>query len=195
LLEASDISARLARVRISAAVSFLFERAPIWTEAHILPSYDWTSPDALAMWSARKYANYIGSAKLFALIKKPFLELFSRQDVPVEDIRVFSEWLAVLLVARQAGSTDYPLTTTEVRSVLRTSGNESLWSFAHRLATEMGSAKPAEQKSVWQTIVGPVFEGAWPLDAELQTPRATFKLVQLAVTKAFQKLRIQATAQ
>jgi hypothetical protein len=179
LLEESDFSSRLARVRISAAVSFLFERAPIWTEAHILPSYDWTSPDALAMWSARKYANYIGSAKLFALLKEPFLELFSRQDVPVEDIRVFSEWLAVLLVARQAGSTDYPLTTTEVRSVLRTSGNESLWSFAHRLATEMGSAKPAEQKSVWQTIVGPVFEGAWPLDAELQTPRATFKLVQL----------------
>jgi hypothetical protein len=47
------------------------------------------------------------------------------------------------------------------------------------LAIEMGSAKPAEQKSVWQTIVGPVFEGAWPLDTELQTPRATFKLVQL----------------
>jgi hypothetical protein len=179
LLEGDDTSALLARVRISAAVSFLFERAPAWTEAHILPSYDWTSPDALAMWSARKYANHIGSAKLFALTKRPFVELFSRPDVPTEDVRVFSEWLAVILLSRQAGTTDYPLTTTEGRSILRTSGNESLWSFAHQLAIEMGSAKPAEQKSMWQTIVGPVFEGAWPLDAELQTPRSTFKLVQL----------------
>jgi hypothetical protein len=141
------------------------------------------------MWSARKYANYIGSRKLFALTKKPFLELFSRQDVPVEDVRVFSEWLAITLLAKQAKSTDYPLTTTEVRSVLRASGNESLWSFAHRLAVEMESAKPAEEISVWQTIVGPVFEGAWPIDAELQTSHLTFKLVQLllATGQAFAK--------
>jgi hypothetical protein len=179
LLRKNDFFARLARVRISAAVSFLFERAPTWTAAHILPSYDWTSSDALAVWSARKYANYIGPAKLFELTKRPFVELFSRPDVPIEDVRVFSEWLAVVLLAKQAGSADYPLTTTEGRSILRTSGHESLWSFAHRLAVEMESAKPAEEKSVWQTVVGPVFKGAWPLDAELQTPRATFKLVQL----------------
>jgi hypothetical protein len=179
LLRQNDFSARLARVRISAAVAFLFERAPVWTEAHILPSYDWRSPDALAMWSARKYSNYIGSATLFALTKKPFLELFSRQDVPTEDLRVFSEWLAVVLLATQSGSTDYPLTMIEARTVLRTSGNESLWSFAHRLAVEMESAKPEEERSTWQTVVGPVFQGAWPIDADLQTSHATFKLVQL----------------
>jgi len=47
------------------------------------------------------------------------------------------------------------------------------------LAIEMESAKPAEEQSVWRSIIGPVFEGAWPLDSELQTPRTTFKLVQL----------------
>ncbi|WP_257168748.1 hypothetical protein [Bradyrhizobium sp. SRS-191] len=189
LLGKNDISSRLARVRISAAVPLLFERAPTWTKAHILPSYDWTSPDAIAMWSARKYSNYIGSAELFALTKKAFIEIFSRKDVSIEDVRVFSEWLAVILLSKQAGSTDYPLTTSEARSVLRSSGNESLWSFAHRLAVEMERAKPAEQKSVWRTVVGPVFEGAWPLDAELQTPRATFKLVQLllATGQAFEE--------
>jgi hypothetical protein len=145
----------------------------------ILPSYDWASPDALAMWSARKYANHIGSPRLFSLTKKPFVELFSRREVATEDIRVFSDWLGIILVVNQAGKAEYPLTTTEVRSILRTSGNESLWSFAHRIAVEMESAKPEEKKSVWQDIVRPVFEGAWPLDAELQSPRTTFKLVQL----------------
>jgi hypothetical protein len=47
------------------------------------------------------------------------------------------------------------------------------------MAVEMESAKPAEKKLVWQNIVRPAFEGAWPLDAELQSPRTTFKLVQL----------------
>jgi hypothetical protein len=179
LLEGNDFFARLARVRFSAAIAFLFERAPTWTTAHILPSYDWGSPDALAMWSARKYGNYIGSPKLFALTKKPFVELFSRQDIPREDTRVFSEWLAIILIVNQVGKVNYPLTSAEVRSILRTSGNESLWSFAHQLAVEMESAKPAEKRSAWQANIGPVFERAWPLDAELQSPRTTFKLVQL----------------
>ncbi|CCE12097.1 hypothetical protein BRAS3843_940001 [Bradyrhizobium sp. STM 3843] len=127
------------------------------------------------MWSARKYSSYIGSARLFALTKRPFLELFSRQEVPLEDIRAFSEWLAVLLLAKQAGSTEYPLTPIEVRSVLRTSGSEALWSFAHRLAFEMEAAKPDKEKATWQNIVGPVFKGAWPLDAELQTSQANLQ--------------------
>lgn len=179
LLSGNDFFARLARVRFSAAVAFLFERAPTWTTANILPSFEWTSPDALAMWSARKYANHIGSTRLFAITKKPFLELFSRQEVAREDLRAFSDWLAIMLVVNLAGKAEYPLTTTEVRSVLRTTGNEGRWSFAHQLAVEMEAAQPAEKRSAWRSIIGPVFEGAWPLDAELQSPRVTFKLVQL----------------
>ncbi|GLR89790.1 hypothetical protein [Bradyrhizobium iriomotense] len=179
LLSGNDFFALLARVRFSAAVAFLFERAPAWTEANILPSYEWTSPDAVAMWSARKYANHIGSARLFSLTKKPFLELFSRQEMGREDNRAFSDWLAIILVVNQAKKAEYPLTTTEVRSVLRATGNEGRWSFAHQLAVEMEAAQPAEKISVWREIIGPVFERAWPLDAELQSPRTTFKLVQL----------------
>ncbi|MGY3582610.1 hypothetical protein ACVIGB_008323 [Bradyrhizobium sp. USDA 4341] len=179
LLRGNDFFARLARVRFSAGVAFLFERAPTWTAANILPSYEWTSLDALAMWSARKYANHIGSARLFSLTKKPFLELFSRQEVGREDIRAFSDWLAIILVVNQARKAEYPLTATEVRSVLRTTDNEGRWSFAHQLAVEMEAAQPDEKISVWRDIIGPVFAGAWPLDAELQSPRVTFKLVQL----------------
>jgi hypothetical protein len=179
LIGSADHSALLARVRLSAAIAFLFERAPRWTAEYILLSYDWNSPDALAMWSARKFANHIGSTKLFALVKKPFVELFTRPEVPAEDIRVFSDWLGVILIANEAGRIDYALTKTEVRSILRRSGHECLSSFAHRLAIEMESAKPDEKRHVWSEIVRPVFEGSWPLDAELQSSRTTFKLVQL----------------
>ena len=95
LIGSGDLFALLARVRLSAAIAFLFERAPKWTTTNLLPSFNWDSSDAPAMWSARKYSNQIGSAELFRLIKKPFSELFSRADVPEEDLRVFSDWLAV----------------------------------------------------------------------------------------------------
>jgi hypothetical protein len=179
LIGGEDTFALLARVRISGAISFLFERAPQWTTAKILPFYDWNSPDALAMWSARKYSNHIGSYKLFDLTKKPFLELFVRPGVPEEDLRAYADWLGFILLANQAGRTSYSLTMSEVRSILRRAGSSSLSTFAHRLAIDMEAAKPQEKRRVWNDIVGPVFQGSWPLDIESQTPNATFKLVQI----------------
>jgi hypothetical protein len=164
------------------------EPQPKWTTANLLPSFHWDSPDALAMWAARKYSNHIGSPELFRLTKKPFVELFSRPDVPEEDLRLFSDWLAAILLANQAGKAGYPLSTIEVRSILRRAGSSSLSSFAHRLATQMESATSAQKAKVWSETVGPVFHGAWPLDVELQTPTVTFKLVQilLATGAAFE---------
>jgi hypothetical protein len=51
----------------------------------------------------------------------------------------------------------------------------------------MESANSEQKQRVWNEIVGPIFQGSWPLDVELQTPRATFKLVQilLATGSAF----------
>jgi hypothetical protein len=145
----------------------------------LLPSFNWSSPEALAMWSARKYSNHIGSQKLFELTKEPFFELFTRPDVLEEDRRVFSDWLAAILLANQAGKAGYALTTSEVRSILRRAGHSSLSSFAHRVAMEMESAQAEQKQKVWNEVVGPIFQGSWPLDVELQTPRATFKLVQI----------------
>lgn len=73
----------------------------------------------------------------------------------------------------------YPITSTEARSVLRTAGPRALSSVGHRLAIEMGAAKPEEKLEKWRGVVGPVFQSIWPLDADLQSPRVTFKLVQI----------------
>ena len=91
LVAATGAFGRLARVRLAAEASFLFHRAPKWTEKNVVPMFDWSSPEAAAAWSARKYSNYIGAPELVALTKKPFLELFGRTDVPEEDLDIFSD--------------------------------------------------------------------------------------------------------
>src|SRR5437660_2093492 len=91
LVDAPGRPGHLARVRLAPEVSLLFNRAPDWTKKKILSLFDWSSPDAGDMWSARKYSNYIGSPELFSLTKRPFLEMFARSDISAEELRTFSE--------------------------------------------------------------------------------------------------------
>jgi hypothetical protein len=169
----------LARVRLASEVSLLYERAPSWTAEKIVPLFNWSSPEAPLMWSARKYSNYIGSPELFCVMKDFFLAMFARADVSEEKLHTFADWLAAIILANQAHDAGYPLTAPEVRSALRQAGARSLTDVGHRLAIEMEKAKPNEKLATWRNVVGPVFQSIWPLDIELQTPSSTFKLVQI----------------
>jgi hypothetical protein len=179
LIDARGLPGFLARIRLAAEVSMLFERAPVWTRTKIVPLFYWTSPDAAQAWAARKFANYIGSPELFGLTKQPFLEMFGRNDLAAEDLRIFAEWLTAVLIANQQRSDRYPLTPTEARAALRRAGDKALPSVGHRLAIEMQNAKPEDKIARWRTVVGRVFQAIWPLDIELQTPASTFKLTQI----------------
>jgi hypothetical protein len=179
LVSARGTLGKLARVRFAAEVSLLFERAPNWTTQKIVPLFDWSSSDAYEAWAAHKYSNYIGSADLFRLTKQPFLALFSRTDIPDEDLTIFADWLTAIMLANQARQADYPLTATEARTALRQAGVRVLPSVGHRLAVEMERAKPGDKLSTWHNVVGPVFQAIWPLDMELQAAASTFNLVQI----------------
>jgi hypothetical protein len=187
LIDAPGKPGLLARVRLAADMHYLFDCAPNWTTSRLIPFFDWASPHAADVWSARKYSNSIGSPELFGLLKRPFLQMFGRSDISSEDLRTFAEWLTAILIANEADGVGYPLLATEARLALRRAGVIALSSVGHRLAVEMQQA-PAEQKLArWRTVVGPVFQALWPLDVELQTSAATFKLVQilLATGEAF----------
>jgi len=179
LVDAPGRAGLLARVRLAADVALLFNLAPNWTTTRIIPLFDWSSPGAADVWSARKYSTYIGSPELFGLLKEPFLQIFARSDTPAEDVRTFAEWLTTILIANHGDRAGYPLLDTEARSALRRAGARALSSVGHRLAVEMESAAPEQKIKRWQTVVGPVFRAIWPLDVELQTARLTFKLVQI----------------
>ncbi len=179
LIDAPGRPGLLARVRLAADVHYLFDRAPNWTKARLIPLFDWSSPDAGDVWSARKYSRSIGSPELFGLLKQPFLQMFGRSETPMEDLRTFAGGLTDVLIANHANGAGYRLLATEARSALRRAGVGALSSVGHRLAVEMERAT-AEQKLVhWRTVVGPVFQAIWPLDVELQTSTTTFKLVQI----------------
>lgn len=179
LIGAPGTPGRLARVQLAAHVPYLFERAPNWTTSRLIPLFEWSSPDAADLWSARKYSNYIGSPKLFGLVKKPFLEMFGRGGIPAEDLRTFAEWLMAILIANKADGVDYPLLDTEAKSALRRAGVSALSSVGHHLAIDMERATAEQKLARWRTVVAPVFQAIWPLDVELQTPAATYPLVQL----------------
>lgn len=179
LVDAPGRAGLLARVRLARDVAFLFHYAPNWTTSRIVPLFDWSSPDAAGVWSARKYSNSIGSPALFDLFKQPFLQMFGRIETPEEDLRTFAEWLTTILIANRRDDAGYVLLDTEARSALRRAGARALSSVSHRLAVEMEHAKPEQKIKRWQTVVGPVFRAIWPLDIELQTPVVTFKLVQI----------------
>ncbi|THD63396.1 MAG: hypothetical protein E7813_18390 [Bradyrhizobium sp.] len=170
----------LARVRLAAAIPFLFQRAPGWTKEKLIPMFDWSSSsDAADAWGARKYSSWIGSPELFGLLKSSFLAMFERPDTPGEELRFFADWLGAILLANEKDRAGFPLTPAEARSVLRRAGPRALTSLAHRLAIEMEAAKSEEKVKRWRTAVAPVFKATWPLDVDLQTPATTFKLVQI----------------
>jgi hypothetical protein len=182
LVETKGEAGRLARVRLAAEVSYLFDRAPEWTRSKLVPIFDWSSPDAADAWDSRKYSPYIGSADLFLLTKQPFLEMFGRNDIPTDDLRTFAEWLVALLIAnRSHPDATYALEATEARAALRKAGVDVLSAVAHRLANEMGEPTPDEGARQWRTIIGPVFKDIWPLDVELQSNASNFAFVQLLI--------------
>jgi hypothetical protein len=179
LFDAKGTFGKLARVRLAAEASFLFDRVPEWTIEKVLPLFDWSSSEAQAAWSARRYSNYIGSPKLIELTKKPFLELFARPDVSDEDRAIFADWLAAMALANLRSEAAYPISSAEARSALRQAGARAISSFGHRLAIEMQRANADEKISRWRDAVGPVFTSVWPLDVELQTTESAGTLVQL----------------
>jgi len=187
LIDAPGKTGLLARVRLAADVPYLFDHAPNWTTSRLIPLFEWSSQNAADVWAARKYSNSIGTPELFGLVKQPFLQMFGRSDIPAEDLCTFAEWLTAILIANRADGAGYPLLATEARSALRRGGANTLSSVGHGLAVEMERATAEQKLARWRTVVGPVFQGIWPLDVELQTPAATFKLVQilLATGEAF----------
>jgi hypothetical protein len=183
LMSAPPRAASFARVRLAADVSVLHLRLPEWTEANIVPLFDWNHTDAREYWSARKWAPVIGSPQLTAITKTFLLGLFDRIDVAADDKERFAEWLIVMaLVNKRERKEIYPVASTEIRSALRKAGVQALSGAAHRLAAELAGGTPASQAERWRNVVGPVFKAIWPLDVELTSGMITFKLVQMLVT-------------
>ncbi|XUY29984.1 SIR2 family protein (plasmid) [Agrobacterium sp. rho-8.1] len=179
LIDMTGRVGQFARIRLSIEVNFIFERAPIWATAKLVPLFAWSSPDAPAVWTARQYARHIGGGALFNVTKAAFLGLFSRADVSDEVLRTFAGWMIAMLLSNQSGGGGFDLSFIEARAALRQTRATVLQSVAHELAVEMQRATPPQKTAVWRNSVGPVFEGVWPMDVDLLSGAVTFKLLQI----------------
>jgi hypothetical protein len=183
LIDAPEPNGKLVRVRLAAEVAFLFSRIPNWTKKHVTPLFFWDAADAPNAWEARKYSRAIGAPELFGILKEPFLAMFGNQKISSHDVRIFAEWLVpVLLHNQHAHAEQYPLSKSEARTALRKTDAGALASVARRMANEMASGPEAGKLDKWRNIVGPVFQGIWPLDIEMQSNEATHPLVSLLCT-------------
>jgi hypothetical protein len=171
----------LARVRLARDLPFFFSRAPGWTKERLIPLFEWSSPHAADIWSARKFSSYIGSPELFDLFKKPLLQMFGRSEA-AEHLETFADWLVAILIANREDGAGYSLPDVEARAALRKAGPRALTSVAHRLAIEMERGLPDQKRTRWRDVVGSVFQAIWPLDADLQTSSTTFELVRILLT-------------
>lgn len=169
----------LARARFSPEVSNLYERDAVWVIDNLLPLFDLSFSESANMWSARSYSNYIGSPELIRALKEPFFELLNDADTPIELLQRYAEWLATIAIANQKEDAGYPVTNAEVRSILRKAGVSTLQSVAHKIAREMETTPTNQKNQYWREVIGPVFEGIWPLDIDLRSASLAFKLVQI----------------
>ena len=106
--------------------------------------------------------------------------MFGRVEMSSEELRVYASWLAAILIANKTRSDYfYPLVPLEARNALRRAGAKSLSSVGHRLAVEMENTKPEEKAERWRAVVGPVLQEIWPIDVDIRSNAANFKLFQI----------------
>ncbi len=179
ILSSAGKGGRVARMRLASELNFLYDRAPAWTTEKLLPGFDWKSPDAADFWAARHYSASIGGAQLFLLTKRGFLELFGHRDMSQDIQNVYAGWLFSILVANRTSNAGYDLSYREARAALRKTNPMVLQALAHDVVARMQQIDVGRKRQYWCDVLGPVFEGLWPMDVEMLSGRLTFKLIQI----------------
>jgi hypothetical protein len=158
----------------------LFERVPEWTEANLLPLFDWSSPDAHDVWESRRFAGSTMSPRFFQLTKAAFMGAFGRSDLQYESLSHLVDCLTFFVILNKYRDDQiYDVSMIEARAAIRRAGAAALPSVGSRLAIEMKAIEPQEKLSRWRSLIRPVFEAIWPFDPELQSHQSTSRLIDL----------------
>jgi hypothetical protein len=132
-------------------------------------------------------------ARLFNALKPAALAAFERQELSSDEIEgIMSKLLSVAIWHQRGKASEYDLTTTEIRRALtvgRSSARQNVsWNLWRMMAkAENGIGKEDDDGAIpdkptrWRTVVGPLFQGIWPLDARLRSKSTTQNLVLMAL--------------
>lgn len=183
----------LARVYLARYLAYLNSIDPDWVQARFEPRLSWEHPEALPLW--RSYAHGdIGSARLFNALKPAALAAFERQLLSDDEFEgLVSKLLSVAIWHQRGKAREFHLTTAEIRRALtvgpasaRRNASWNLWRMMAAVKQDEVDDEAAgleffDKPTRWRTIVGPLFQAIWPLDARLRSKSTTNNLVLMAL--------------
>ncbi|MEZ4495171.1 MAG: anti-phage defense-associated sirtuin Dsr1 [Dehalococcoidia bacterium] len=166
---------RHARVVLCSQLIALFRVDRPWTEAHLLPLFDWQDPTEAKgawegfLWTARLYPP------LTAALKPELLAGASHYNAMGESRPQFAAYLtyAALDQAEADSAADF-------RSAFRELPHQGLEESVQALARALEGAA-SQSEDYWRNRVRPFWEKVWPKSGELATPRIAESLSRLAI--------------
>lgn len=181
LATAENRAGLLGRVYIARDLAFMDAVAPEWTGEHLVPRLDWNHTEAGALWRAYAHGR-IGKARLFNALKPAMLLAFEEKRMPEQHLEgIFSNLLDVAIAHRRGEGREYVLSPAEVKRALAVAPSRVRQSVAWRLWRMMGDEKVLDKATHWQSLVKPVLQDVWPLDASARGRGASEKLVFMAL--------------
>lgn len=173
----------LARVRLSRSLAYLGWVAPIWTANRLVPLLDWELPEAATLWKAQA-SDQIPRAAIYNALRPHLLQALFSEAIPDRDAEALVNRLLQIVVSHQGGhNPEYDGTAAELRGILARGRPALRRSVALALWRMMGSKENEGENGAerWRTLVGPVFQSIWPLDAALRSAETSKHLVNIAL--------------
>lgn len=170
-------SAKLARIRLSGNLLYLFRIDRAWTENTLLQRMDPANP---AEFEAALWEGYLWSPRihgdLLEYLKPMFFRILEKLDLISERVRAHAPQLFIVI----AVPPDRGVSTREAQEVLHDMPTQRLAEAAWMLKDMLSSA--GDKASVlWRETIGPWFTKAWPKHEQAKSEEVSRNLAWTAV--------------
>lgn len=191
LISPSVGSHRPARVIAASRLSYLFAVDPDWTQANLIPSFDWvqSESEAAAVWQGYAWQPRIDE-KLWLALRPYFLATFEVDRL--NRIGDLAKSLAQLLIMIGVDIDRNGLATADVRNAIRAMTDRlrsSALSWIPKFLAQPdepedeAAGKPASRTadSIWTEKVSEWLQQVWPVDAALRSTATSEQFAQIAI--------------
>ena len=175
--EGDTPSAKLARVRFSASLLYLFRIDQNWTEHALLRRMDLENEDVFeaGLWEGYLWASHI-SADLLIALKPHFFRIMENLISIPERVRKRAPQLFIMA----ALPVDRGITAREALGILQELEPEHLADAAMKLKN-MLSGSGDKAPALWRDTIGPWFTKVWPTHENAKSAKVSESLSQMAM--------------
>ena len=166
---------RQGRVLLGSRLIAFFRVDRPWTEQHLLPLFDWSSPvEAKAVWE-----GFLWSPRLYQPLLKAFKSHFLDCANHYADLGEHRQEFAIFLTYAALGPTE-GYSVEEFRSAFSALPKEGLEESAQALSQALEGAAD-QREDYWKNRAQPFWQQVWPKSRELATPRIAESLMRLVI--------------